>query len=217
MKKIPFLLTILIHVIGIFSFSFSCHAVKPPQEAKMRIVTKEIRTHHPSHIPVVAKETPTPSVIPLIQKPLPPPTPKKKLMPTAKKVVPKKKEIASTQVKKKLEKALSKIEPTTKPKTLPKKPAPVKEPSPSIETPTVDNYLNSICTILEELLTLPEKGIVKLTITVQANGKIGMVKEVSFESERNLRYLKEMLETLSFPKPAMEKEVEFTITFCGDE
>jgi hypothetical protein len=213
LPSISFCITILIHVVGIWAFSFSTPIVKHKEEARMRIVTKEIATSRPSHLPVLVKENSTPSIASVIKKETPI---KKKPLPTPKKQVPKKEKIATAQVKKKLEKAMVKMPPAIKSqvkapeKNLPPTPAPLIDPGIS------STYLHSICTLLEEQLTLPESGIVKLTITVQANGKLGMVKEISSESARNLRYLKEMLETFSFPSPDGKKEVEFTITFCGD-
>jgi len=211
MKKIPFVLTIFIHLVGISAFSFSLPVVKHKKEERMRIVTREIPLSRPSHVPAFVKETPIPHVVPVIKKEIPPP---KKTTPVVKKAPPKKEKIPRAQVKKKLEKAMVKMPPAIKNHT----PIPEKKITPPsvIENTISSAYLQSICALLEDHLTLPESGIVKLTITVQANGKIGMVKEVSSESRKNLVYLKEMLENFSFPSPDGEKEVEFTITFCGD-
>ena len=78
------------------------------------------------------------------------------------------------------------------------------------------SYLETISSQLRQWLTLPEKGAVKLTITVQANGKIGNIKPVSHESEKNLEYLVLVLEAIQLPVFGKNEEITFTITFCDD-
>ena len=97
-----------------------------------------------------------------------------------------------------------------------KKTAPSSTDSQTSEKEAKHSYLQKISTQLRGWLTLPEKGAVKLTITVQANGKIVNIVPLSNESEKNLEYLKCVLTSLQLPAFEENKEITFTITFCDD-
>jgi hypothetical protein len=63
---------------------------------------------------------------------------------------------------------------------------------------------------------MPEKGIVKLTITVLTNGKIDKIEIDTYESKKNLDYLMAVLPTLSMPTIEKGFDATFTVLFCSD-
>ena len=187
-----------IHLVGIALLSTS--SSPKPKPKRLVVITKQLKP------PSVTVSTPAVSN-PLVKAVVHPPPQKKPESPLKKpKPTPTKKPVKSSkQVLKKLDRRI------TKPYVPP--------PAPKSVLPTIDSlpsYIESTCSLFRELLVLPEKGLVKLTITVQANGKIGTVKVETFESKNNLDYLLTMLPTLSLPIPEGEKDATFTILFCND-
>ena len=114
----------------------------------------------------------------------------------------------SKQVLKKLGKP-KKQPPITKPSSSKQSPSP-----PPSQTPPLSSYVELACATFHDVLILPEKGMVKVTITVQPNGKIGKVEVETFESRKNLDYLMAVLPTLTLPKPEGGNHATFTILFC---
>lgn len=72
-----------------------------------------------------------------------------------------------------------------------------------------------IISCIQNNLTLPENGEVKLTISVQPNGKIDNIQIIHAESMKNANYLKNQLKELTLPKVS-EKPVTMTVTFRGE-
>lgn len=192
---------VFIHLIGIIFISTSTIKEKKT-EKKLLVVTKQF-----------TPKTVTPTLIHKIEKPAPlPPIPKKNLQ---NKIVPLKKappqakakppQKSSKQVLKKIDQRLAKPH-TTVPKT----------PPPPLVEAALPPYIDSACLIFREALLLPEKGQVKLTVSVEPNGKIGKMEIETYESKKNLEYLMAVLPTLSLPPPERGKETTFTVLFCND-
>ena len=190
------IVVVIIHFISILFISSSLSKEKK-EKKKLLVVTKQV-------VPKIA----TPNIITKIEKTsLLPPLPKKttliKKVSSQPKAKPPPK--SSKQVLKKIDKRLA------KPHSPPVKQLPIT----SIEEP-LSSYVDSACLVFKEALLLPEKGQVKLTITVQPNGKIGKMNLETFESTVNLDYLMAVLPTLSLPIPERGKDATFTILFCND-
>lgn len=180
-------ITLAVLLIHLIGFSFlSQTSFKPKPPAKKLVV---VTKHYSPPSPVVKQVV---EKVVSIQKSSPSPKIKPKKTP---KPAPK----SPKQVLKKLDKRL------TKPVT----PQIVQEPAPP-------SYIDSASLVFREALLLPEKGGVKLTITVQANGKIGKIELETFESKKNLDYLLTVLPTLSLPIPERGNDATFTILFCND-
>lgn len=191
------ILVACIHLVGI-AFISSSPSSKSPHK-KLLVVTKEFKAPStqaaPAVIEKIREHIPT---SPTVKKA---PLPTKKAKPAPPKPLPK----SSKQVLKKIDKRLSK----------PHLPLPKQIPPPSPEE-TLQSYVDSACLIFRDILVLPEKGLVKLTITVQPNGKIGKIEIETFESKKNLDYLMTVLPTLSLPIPERGKDATFTVLFCND-
>ena len=211
--------TAIVHAAGIGFFSFSIPSIEKQERQLLKIVTKqsislEPKITHTAHNHLPKNQAPQKLTTPV--KPKPKPVQKKK--PTSKKsttnkqkVVKKNAPTKSKQVRKQLDQNLAKITPTAKPNS--------KESAPKTDqkgdAPS-SIYFGQVCALFRESLMLPEKGAVKLTISVQANGKIDSIKPVSSESEKNLQYLQAVLLTIELPEPSGASAIEFTITFCDD-
>jgi hypothetical protein len=124
----------------------------------------------------------------------------------------KKKPVASKEVLKKIDKRLKKPESSLKKKQAPTMPKETITPKETI----LNDYIEKASIIFKEELFLPEKGLVKLTITVLTNGKIDKIEIETFESKKNLRYLMEVLPTLTMPTYEKGFDATFTVLFCSD-
>ncbi len=224
------LITLGVHSLYFFMFPTSLkitpELIKPQP---MRVITKEITPPQIQPIRVINEErisesttkisesksapTSTPSFLPKA-------SPPKKIIV---KKTPTKKPTPTTQKNKKTVKTVrGKLDKNVA--TIKAKSAPQKHKPPSLSTSKEQgiegkekhSYLQQISSSLKEWLTLPEKGVVKLTITVQANGKIVNIELLSSESEKNLHYLKTVLPGIKLPSFEENKEITFTITFCDD-
>lgn len=219
-----FLLVILIHALQLYFLSdlFPRKEKKVPH--KIVVVTKHIATSTQKSTLSSTTEMVEPPP-PLIQKILPPPpleikkpTETKKKNPQKKQAHPQKKtkEVKTKQVLKKIDPHLATKKEKKKRKALPAK----KEVLPHLKDvtidETVDRYFLDVCDLFKNTLVLPEKGVVKLTISVQPNGKIAKINLVSAESEKNLEYLLDKLRELILPKSQDGKDVVFTITFSDE-
>ncbi len=228
------LITLGVHSLFLFAFPSSTHLKEPPKKKhELRIVTKEITP--PKTLPVKFVQSSSPPSSVMTQKeqtdPIKPQLPKKISSPPKKAPVKKiiknkttKPPVKSVKsVRGKFEKNVAKIQkksPSSSINTSPK--ATLIQTSPIAPTDVEQgeekyNYLSTVSSQLQEWLVLPEKGIVKLTITVQPNGKIVNIKPLSTESEKNLEYLKHILETLQLPVYEKNEEITFTIMFCDEK
>ena len=192
---------VIVHLIGIIFISTSTVKEKPPQK-KLHIVTKHFtpKTVVPTLVHKIEKSSPLP---PLPKKPLQNKiVPLKKAPPQAKAKPPQK---SSKQVLKKIDQRLA------KPHT-----PPPKAPPPHVVEIALPSYVDSACLIFRDALLLPEKGQVKLTVSMESNGKIGKMEIETFESKKNLEYLMAVLPTLSLPYPEKGKEISFTVLFSND-
>lgn len=189
------LVVTFIHLVGLACISTSSAKKSAPK--RLAVVTKYVAPQAP-----VVVHSPVTNIIAPIKKKLPPPAKPVKLK-KAKPTHP-----TSKQVLKKIDKRLIKTPPPKPQKPLPSLPPPQEEHLPT--------YVDSACSLFRDLLVLPEKGLVKLTITVQANGKIDKVEIETFESKKNLDYLMTVLPTLSLPIPEGGKDATFTVLFCND-
>lgn len=211
-------LTALVHILGIFLLSTKGFKAPPKPPKKMVVFAKVVA---PPPSPVIVHST-TPVQIPIAKAAkISPPTPK---IVQKKKPSPKKKKAApSKNMRANLEKNLAKIAKTT-PKTASNiKPQKSSKPQAILPSPLMqpDNtafniFSDRIISTFREKLILPEKGAVKLSITVQANGRVGIIELIHSESEKNLAYLQSMLPLIMLPEPEGAKEVTFVITFCDD-
>ncbi len=181
------LVVIAIHAVGGLFLTTTSFREKRV-EKKLVVVTRQMVVETPKIL--------TTNIVPKLEK--------KSIAPVAKKVATKKPTKAPTKSSKQV---LKKIDSRTQKKYTP--PAQVVEPPAS-------HYIDIACHVFQNELSLPEKGEVKLTITVQPNGKIVKIEEISFESKINLDYLLTVLPTLSLPIPERGKDVSFTIVFCND-
>lgn len=81
------------------------------------------------------------------------------------------------------------------------------------------SYQEELVAYLKHLIQLPEKGDVKLQLTLTQEGKVTKVVIVSSLSEKNKTYLEKTLTTLTFPPFDQqfkgEKEHTFPITLKG--
>ncbi len=190
------LVVILIHLTGILFISRSSVREKSPQK-KLIVVTKQFTPK------IVA-----PTLVHKVEKPSPLPPPPKKIVSLKKNPPPKK----AKPIQKSPKQVLKKIDQRlTKPHT----PEP-KLPQPKIVETALSSYIDSACSIFHNALILPEKGQVRLTVTVEPNGKISQMFVEAFESEKNLDYLMGVLPTLLLPPPEKGKEIVFTVLFCND-
>lgn len=185
-------------------------AAAPPPTSKPKEVTKKQVKPKPK---VVAKKQVRPK-----------PKPKKKRIIATKKTPAKK--TPPTQKKKNLQKALSKTLNSKQPRNKQVATAQNKNGSSGKKTIKKDagkeqteynQYLQTVVLALQECLTLPEAGKVKLAITVSEQGKIIKIVSLLAESENNLEYLKENLTKIALPSYAKKENRTFTIVFCDEK
>lgn len=237
-KRAPFHITLFVmalHVFLVFLFSSPLHYTAAPPK-KIVVVTKNLPP--PPSLTSLTTYTSEPSVEPkeLLKKleqkttkitprpkPASTPLPKKSKIAPLKKKEPKKNPLvkkgpltaASAKPFAKKEKKTEKT-----PTVLVDSPPPLAYNLPFVEEERTSSFQEVLSLFLEKNLILPEKGAVKLTITVQANGKIDKISLVAAESEKNLHYLQAVLPLLTMPalptqgSPA-EKDFECVITFCN--
>lgn len=217
--------------IGIFFLFCDGYKIGPrPKQTKLVVRTKNLapapkitisKATAPSGM--LDKSTPQ-NIKPLLQthRSPPPPKPKPRVTkqspqkrPAVKKPPPKKPAAArtptrSSQVLRKIEGKLS---------SSPKSPLAANNQNSGPSQEEITNrffrrYVENIATIFQSTLTLPRSGAVKLTISVQPNGKIANITPISSESDVNLEYLLKILPNITLPTYDFQKKVEFTITFC---
>ena len=188
------LITLFTHLGSLLFFPLvsSKNVTKPP----LKIVTKQLSIKkEPTRTPPLKKALPMAP----FQKAKPPIKPLKK-----------EKEKGKPSKKKELKKA---------PCKKPVPPIPLQQTPPLCSPPPLLKTSLPFSTLLSQFfqqnLCLPEKGDVKLTITVQANGTIGKIEVKMFESKRNLSYLIETLQELSLPLSGEGKDVVFTVLFSS--
>jgi|GEM_PF-3424992 len=149
-----------------------------------------------------------------------PPTPSLKVPPcppSSKKCV---KKISKKSIQKSINKTLSKKSP-------PKKSTSTHSLKKSNENKIAKNdavkseseytkYLGKITALLEQHLTLPESGKVKLVITLEPGGKVVKIRSLISESEANLNYLLKNIKEITFPTYTKKEDRIFTIVFCDE-
>lgn len=212
------LITLFVHVLYFFIFPSGQkinQLTSPP--TPLRVVTKEIT---PPRAQVIKLPNESKKGEEKFQSFLPKTSPPKKIV--KKKPTVKKKPVKNVKsVRGKLDKNVAKIKAKNAPvkknvkKSTPEKPVTTSTQKGSTSEET-HAYLQKISHSLQEWLTLPEKGSVKLTITVQANGKIVNMEVLTKESEKNWEYLRTVLPGIQLPTFKENKEITFTITFCDD-
>ncbi len=190
------LAVLLIHCMGIIFFS-SSSSQKKPLPKKLVVITKQFIQKTES-LPVATK---------IEAKPLPPINSIKKVT-AIKKTSPMKKTKTSKQVLKKIDQRKPKLPSLASKKEI---------IAPAIaDAKSHSTYLESAFVIFRSALVLPEKGSVKLTITVSPTGKIDTIITESFESQKNLNYLLELLPHLILPIPEKNGETLFTVLFTNE-
>lgn len=219
--RAPFHITLCvmaIHLLFLFIFSPPMQQVEPPP--KKIVVTTKTREAPPSFVRETTSEKP---VTIATKEVVEPKQILKKLEQKTPKAPLKKPQVTSA---KKKSPSPTKKKPLKKPSPLKKASAPLKSISPPLFAPKTlpvlviqegenDTFLEDLISSLEKNLILPERGSVKLTITVQANGKIANMSVLASESEKNLHYLQAVLPLLTMPTlPYEGKEKECVITFC---
>jgi hypothetical protein len=194
------LAVLVIHFLGIIFFS-STSSQKKPSPKKLVVITKEF-VQKTESVPVVTK---------IETKPLPQINSIKKVT-AVKKTTPLKKAKTDPKTSKQVLKKIDQRKPKL-PIIAPKKESVV---SPTTETESHSSYLESAFVIFKNTLILPEKGPVKLTLTVGPTGKIDKIITESFASQKNLNYLLELLPHLILPSPAKNQEATFTVLFTNE-
>ncbi len=121
----------------------------------------------------------------------------------------KQKPLPSKQILKKIDKNLAQIKSNNKTErnTKPNTPTVAND---ELSTPT---FYDQICDIFINNLTLPDKGKVKLTISLQSNGKINKIVLINTESLKNWQYLNDTIPTLTLPQTDNDKNIDLTINF----
>ncbi len=81
-------------------------------------------------------------------------------------------------------------------------------------------YCDSITSLLQSSLQLPESGAVKIEIEIDKEGKVKKLIFLHSDSKKNRDYLQERLPFLSFPKPAKNlsenKKLSYVLTLCNE-
>ena len=178
------LITLGVHSLYFFMFPTSMKINRDaPVPRPMKVVTKEIFSTKARTVEFKSEATISKAKINSF---LPKASPPKKTIKkkTVQKKTPEKKPSPKSvkSVRGKLDKNVANIKARSYPKATPGARKPTKVPD--LVGEEKHSYLQKISYSLKEWLTLPEKGTVKLTITVQANGKIATINIVSSESEK---------------------------------
>lgn len=213
--KLPLFIA-LCHI-PIFFIQIHHVAKKKEPHKKIQINTINLIQEKPVH--TYKKETLAASAKPL-------PTPPKK-EPAVKKQPPKKpkKTISKTKIQKKLNKTLAKPKvacktankkQATKPQTQSVAKKGTKKSAEKIEN-EYNQYLSKVFELLSDELTLPEKGKVKLEITVRPSGSVAKIVSVLSESDENLSYLQENIKGMRFPPYTKKEDRTFTIVFSDEK
>ncbi|MBM3192640.1 MAG: hypothetical protein FJZ59_00205 [Chlamydiae bacterium] len=193
------LIVFLIHSTCLISFISSTPKIKPPNK-KLVVVTKEfVKKEAPPclHTKIETKALPQISSIEKTKVKKTPPLKEKKTPPKT-----------SKQILKKIEKR--------KPKSALNLQKKVSSPQKTAEKESFPSYMEATFDIFRSLLVLPEKGRVKLTLTVTADGKIDKITKESSESQKNLDYLLDLLPHLTLPPLEKNQETTFTVLFTNE-
>lgn len=75
-----------------------------------------------------------------------------------------------------------------------------------------DDYISQLTLYLQQALTLPAYGEVKVQLTLQQDGSVVKVVVLKAQNEKNRVYLEKNLKTLKF-SPLTQAEQTFTLTF----
>ncbi|MBI5274195.1 MAG: hypothetical protein HY860_03985 [Chlamydiales bacterium] len=201
------------------AFFVPSYFIKPPKkEQKHKIIVRSIKESF--IVPAIEQPAPTNKV----KEVKPPPTQKQKTpkTPTVKKNVeepaiktPKNaKQLKAKQLLSKLDKNLKQLQQKELPKNNVQLPKPLQlssiEPSNDHTQPEID--CGELFSYFQNNLQLPEKGEIKVSITVQPNGKIANIQIIHTKSIQNANYLKEELPKLYLPKLA-DEPIALTVIF----
>jgi hypothetical protein len=194
------LAVLVIHSAGIIFFSSTSSQKKPPPK-KLVVVTKAF----------VQKTESVPAITKIETKPLPQINSIKKVT-AIKKTTPLKKPKAVPKTSKQVLKKIDQRKPKLQSSSLKKE----MNLEPPLAKQTHSSYLESAFAIFKANLILPEKGPVKLTITVGPTGKIDKIITETSESQKNLNYLLDLLPHLILPTPEKNQEPTFTVLFTNE-
>lgn len=189
----------LIHFSSLLFFFSSPPKIKPPPR-KLVVVTKTLIQKQEPPPPLIKTETKSFTQMSSIEKA----KAKKPLPPKVKKAPPK----TSKQILKKIEKRKAKTPLLSQKKVTP--------PTKVVEEQESSNYLETAFIIFRNTLVLPEKGPVKLTLTINPHGKIEKIVKESSDSQKNLDYLLELLPHLTLPPLEKNQETTFTVLFTNE-
>lgn len=218
LKKI-FLGVLVFHLVAVIFLSFALKTRASPIQSKMlvrSIVTKE----HTPISPTAPKVTTAPQKSNSVQAkvkstPQKPAVSKKKKVTTA--------SVAKTKSPVEETKAASTTATSSKALPIPK---PISflsiENSDISHTQTLEqvNYSSLLVQFLEDRLMLPEKGEVKLQLSLNKEGKVVSIDILKAESVKNREYLKNTLPQLSFPcfnTSVSEMQCSYTIRFLSQK
>jgi hypothetical protein len=195
-----------------------------PQEKKKKIVINTIKILDEKPLIAYNIESSRPPAAKPKRTSNPKPKPKKKPKVVTKKIAKKapkktpKKKISKKKIQKALNKSLAKSKVVSKKGV--KKAAPSKKVTKKDAGKDQSEYnlfLSDVFNLLAESLELPEKGKVKLSITVRSNGSVAKLVSISSESDENLDYLLSNLKSLSFPTYTKKEDRTFTIVFSDEK
>lgn len=166
-----FLLVLFVHSFFLFQATKRPPVITPKIAHKIKVQTI---IHTPS--------PPKPPVVTQVKKPAPKPTPPPLPVPV-KKVIPKK------IIAKNPEKPKNTIDIAP--------PTPIKQLN--LDSEQDPGALAALIAVMQETLSLPEVGKVKIELTITSQGKVKHLKVLSSESELNREYLETHLHELIFP------------------
>lgn len=211
------LLVVSLHLCVFFFLAFEekKEMTLQPKVHKLVVQTIKIKNKTPSILAAVPKEVKTPTPV-STKKSNPEPVLKPKIQPKEKTDVPKKEVVKTTSSikknedsKKKLlqiaQESLAKIEKRSdnlefnsiKSEKIGKleKIGSLKSIS---ESSTDSNSKNQLCAQLRSFLKLPEYGEVEIKLTLDKTGKVVALKVLETKSDRNRKYIEELLPRLTF-------------------
>lgn len=183
--------------------------------------------------PEKKKETPVKSAVKKVAT-----TSKKQATVPVKKEVKKAEKSRAEKLLQDIERSLAKLEektaplPTKKADSLPKTPVlstakytPTKSVEKEMTQPALSEkesaaFTSTLVHALQDSLNLPEYGIVKIQLALDAAGHVISMKVLESESEKNRAYLEQMLPGLAFPSIELlrmkEDERQFILRFCNE-
>jgi hypothetical protein len=217
-KRIPFLVT-AVHIlllIGVIYIQPKPVVISPRKPVAVHTVTIPEKTNPPSESVVYPLPHPTPRA-----PPTPPPAPTPYSDPTPRAVPPQKKLSQAKTPSKGVnhDKLISLVQESLNTLNSPKgnptktqKATPIKSLASELLTFEA-KYEEELISYLEALLSLPEKGEVKIKLTLKREGSVQSLEILKAASHKNREYIQTSLPSCSFPSFGTHFKGETTHTF----